>query len=120
MYESLGAEDDPIIHVCVNIDCKLRGSEKLRDALTGIAEDEDSEIEINDYVCFAACEEGPNILVEHTRTFYSGVEEKHLEELFQHAAGRGDPVADIDRSDSFIARKIFNLLDAGMRPGDLD
>jgi NADH:ubiquinone oxidoreductase subunit E len=120
MFEDVDSADEPIIHVCVNSDCRMRGSEKVLDLLQRCAEDADSDIEVNEYVCFAACEEGPNVLVEHTRTFCSGVEDKHVEEIFKHAQGQGEAPADVDRSDSFIARKIFNLLDAGMRPGDLE
>jgi hypothetical protein len=31
----------------------------------------------------------------------------------------GPPVEAIDKSSSFIAKKIFNMLDAGFKPGDL-
>ncbi|HEX3958102.1 MAG TPA: (2Fe-2S) ferredoxin domain-containing protein [Trebonia sp.] len=117
MYEGLSAEDR-IIHVCVNVDCKLRGSEAVRDRLRQVADAEGADLEVNDYICFAACEDGPNLLIEHARAFYSGVGPEHAEGLIAHAEG-GDPVTAIDRSESFLARKIFNMLDAGFKPGDL-
>lgn len=118
MYDDVRFEDR-IIHVCVNVDCRLRGSEAVRDRLRDLVDESDDDIEINDYICFAACEQGPNLLIEHTRTFCSEVKPSDAEALLEHAAG-GDPVGDdIDRSSSFIARKIFNMLDAGFKPGDL-
>jgi len=110
--------DDRIIHVCVNVDCALRGSEAVRDRLRELADAGDYDVEVNDYICFAACEQGPNLLIEHERAFYSEVTPGDAEGILEHAAG-GEPVAAIDRSSSFIARKIFNMLDAGFKPGDL-
>jgi NADH:ubiquinone oxidoreductase subunit E len=110
--------EERIIHVCLNIDCAMRGSEAVRDRLRAIVDETGTDLEINDYVCFAACEQGPNLLIEHSRAFYSEVEPQHAEAIIAHAEG-GGPVASIDRSGSFIARKIFNMLDAGFKPGDL-
>lgn len=117
MYEDFGS-DERIIHVCVNTDCAMNGSEKVRDRLRAVVDDTNSDLEINDYMCFAACEQGPNLLIEHSRAFYSEVTPEHAEAIVAHAEG-GEPVAAIDRSDTFIARKIFNMLDAGFKPGDL-
>jgi NADH:ubiquinone oxidoreductase subunit E len=117
VYEDFRS-DERIIHVCVNIDCMLRGAEEVRDRLRALVDDSDADIEVNDYICFAACEQGPNLLIEHNRAFYCGVKPSDAEALLAHAAG-GPPVASIDRSSSFIARKIFNMLDAGFKPGDL-
>ncbi|MDQ1620404.1 MAG: NADH-quinone oxidoreductase subunit [Actinomycetota bacterium] len=117
MYEDFGS-DERIIHVCVNIDCKLRGSEAIRDRLQKLVDEQDADIEVNDYICFAACEQGPNLLIEHKRAFYSEVSESDAEGVLEHALD-GPAVEAIDRSSSFIARKIFNMLDAGFKPGDL-
>ena len=117
MYEGSGSEER-IIHVCVNIDCALRGSESLRDRLQALVDESGDDIEINNYVCFAACEQGPNLLIEHKRAFYSEVSDSDAEGILAHALD-GPPGEAIDRSSSFIARKIFNMLDAGFKPGDL-
>lgn len=117
VFDGMGSEDR-IIHVCVNIDCAMRGSEAVRDRLREVAEATGADVEVNDYICFAACEQGPNLLIEHARAFYSGVGTEHADGIVAHADG-GEPVQEIDRSSSFIARKIFNMLDAGFKPGDL-
>lgn len=117
MYEGSGSEER-IIHVCVNIDCALRGSESVRDRLQALVDESGADIEINDYVCFAACEQGPNLLIEHKRAFYSEVSDADAAGILAHALD-GPPVTAIDRSSSFIARKMFNMLDAGFKPGDL-
>jgi (2Fe-2S) ferredoxin len=110
--------DDRIIHVCVNMDCAMRGSEAVRDRLRAIVDETGADVEVNDYICFAACEQGPNLLIEHERAFYSEVGPEHAQAIVAHAEG-GEPVEAIDRSDSFLAKKIFNMLDAGFKPGDL-
>lgn len=117
MYENMGSEER-IIYVCVNVDCKLRGSEAVRDRLRQLVDEQDSDIEVNDYICFAACQQGPNLLIEHKRAFYSQVSPTDAEGILMHALD-GPAVKSIDRSSSFIARKIFNMLDAGFKPGDL-
>lgn len=117
MYEETRS-DDRIIHVCVNMDCAMRGSEAVRDRLQELADETDADVEVNDYICFAACEQGPNLLIEHKRAFYSGVTPADAAEVLDHALD-GPAVERIDRSSSFIARKIFNMLDAGFKPGDL-
>ena len=86
--------EDRIIHVCVNSDCAMRGSEAVRDRLRDIIDETGSDIEVNDYVCFAACEQGPNLLIEHSRAFYSEVEIEHAEGTLAHAEG-GDAVESI-------------------------
>ena len=118
MFDDNSGFRDRLIHVCVNVDCKLRGSEAVAERLRALVDEQDLDVEINDYICFAACEQGPNLLIEHNRAFYSGVEPKDAQAILDHAEG-GPPVAAIDKSSSFIARKIFNMLDAGFRPGDL-
>ena len=118
MFEDDAGCRERLIHVCVNIDCKIRGSEEVADRLRTLVEEKDLDVDINDYICFAACEQGPNLLIEHKRAFYSGVKPEDAEGILEHADD-GPPVAEIDKSDSFIARKIFNMLDAGFRPGDL-
>lgn len=117
MYEGSGSEER-IIHVCVNMDCAMRGSEALRDRLQAVVDEQGADLEVNDYVCFAACEQGPNLLIEHKRAFYSEVSEADAEGIVAHALD-GPPVEAIDKSSSFIAKKIFNMLDAGFKPGDL-
>ena len=117
MFDEFRSEDR-IIHVCVNVDCAMRGSEAVRDRLREVVDETGADIEVNDYICFAACEQGPNLLIEHCRAFYSEVEPDDAKAIVAHAEG-GDAVDRIDRSDSFLARKIFNMLDAGFKPGDL-
>lgn len=118
MFDDNAGCRDRLVHVCVNVDCKIRGSQEIAERLRDLVHELNLELEINDYICFGACEQGPNLLIEHKRAFYSAVTLDHAEALLRHAED-GPPVAEIDQSDSFIARKIFNLLDAGFRPGDL-
>ena len=50
--------------VCQNIDCKSRGSEQLMGELEKrVASKGLDDIEVKPYMCFGACQEGPNIVL---------------------------------------------------------
>ncbi|MBI2179388.1 MAG: (2Fe-2S) ferredoxin domain-containing protein [Deltaproteobacteria bacterium] len=58
--------------VCQNIDCKSRGSEQLmkefqkRVAARGL-----TDVEVKPYMCFGACQEGPNIVLYPEKNWYA-------------------------------------------------
>ena len=52
-----------ICFVCQNIDCKLRGSEKIMNELAEKVAALFLDVEVKSYLCFGGCEEGPNVLL---------------------------------------------------------
>jgi (2Fe-2S) ferredoxin len=99
--------------VCQNADCKARGAvellNQLGDKLKGSA-----DVEVKPYMCFGACQAGPNIVVYPSKTWYCGVKSADVEDIASHAKG-GAPVDRLTHGvDASLKELIFQLLDAGL------
>ena len=100
--------------VCQNVDCKTRGAEQLmtelerRVAAKGLA-----DVEVKPYMCFGACQEGPNIVLYPEKSWYAGVKTQDLDEITAHLAG-GPNVTRLDTIDSSLKELIYQLLDTGI------
>ena len=59
--------------VCQNVDCKNRGSEQLMAELQKRVEAKGlADVEVKSYMCFGACQEGPNIVLYPEKTGTQG------------------------------------------------
>ena len=100
--------------VCQNIDCKTRGSEQLmgelekKVAVKGLA-----DVDVKPYMCFGACQEGPNIVLYPEKSWYAGVKPDDLDEIADHLAD-GPHVQRLDTIDSSLKELIYQLLDTGV------
>jgi (2Fe-2S) ferredoxin len=104
---------DTWVLVCQNVDCKGRGSGEMLHQLTRRLEDQPG-VHVKEYMCFGACERGPNIVVYPSKTFYSGVQQSDLDDIAQHAKG-GPPVERLTHGvDPALKELIYQLLDAGL------
>jgi len=105
--------------VCTNVDCADRGSERLLDKLFNRVENTDLEVEVRDYLCFSACEKGPNVVIVEDRIWYSGVDpDEGAERLVtEHLEGGQTIAAYTEDSDTITKNLIFTVLDAGILPG---
>ena len=101
--------------VCQNVDCKNRGSEQLmaelqkRVAAKALADD----VEVKSYMCFGACQEGPNVVLYPEKNWYAGVKIEDLDEITEHLAG-GPHVQRLDTIDPSLKELIYQLLDTGV------
>ena len=74
--------------VCQNVDCKSRGSEELmkelqeRAAAKGL-----TDVEVRSYMCFGACQDGPNMVVYPDKCWYAGVKSEDVDDIVAHLAG---------------------------------
>lgn len=107
--------------VCTNVDCADRGSERLLDKLYDRIESTDEEVEVRDYLCFSACEKGPNVVVVEDRVWYSGVDpDEGAERIVTEHLEKGETIADwTEDSDNITKNLIFTVLDAGILPGSV-
>ncbi len=105
--------------VCTNVDCHDRGSEAILNRIMDRVEEADLEVEVRDYLCFSACEKGPNVVVVEDRIWYSGVEnEAAADKIVDQHLESGKPVKELTTdSDSITRNLIFTVLDAGILPG---
>jgi (2Fe-2S) ferredoxin len=100
--------------VCENIDCKSRGSEQLMEELKKrIAAKGLDDVEVKSYMCFGACQEGPNIVLYPEKSWYANVKPEDLDEITEHIAG-GPHVQRLDTIDRSLKELIYQLLDTGV------
>lgn len=99
--------------VCQNADCKARGAGELLDGLTQQLK-ESSAVEVKPYMCFGACQAGPNVVVYPQKVWYSGVRQNDVEDIAGHVRG-GQPVERLTQGvDGSLKDLIYQLLDAGL------
>ena len=100
--------------ICQNIDCKSRGSEQLGEALKQkIADKGLTDVEVKPYMCFGACQEGPNVVIYPEKNWYAHVKTEDLDDIVNHLAG-GPHVERLDTIDSSLKELIYQLLDTGV------
>lgn len=102
-----------VCFVCQNVDCKLRGSEKIMNELADKVAARSLDVEVKPYLCFGACEEGPNVVLHPNKIWYAGVKLEDLPEIVDSFAG-GPTVTRLDTIDASLKEMIYSLLDAGV------
>ena len=110
MYEQ---ERSRYVLICQNVDCLARGADKVIEGLEQRLGAEEG-VEVRPYMCFGACQDGPNVAVYPDRTFYSHVELSDLDDVAAHAKG-GPAVTRLEEGvDPSLKSLVFELLDAGL------
>jgi len=102
-----------ICFVCQNVDCKIRGSEQLMKELADKLTARCLDAEVKPYLCFGACESGPNIVLYPRKSWYAGVQSADLPEILESIAG-GPTVHRLDTIDASLKKMIYSLLDTGV------
>jgi (2Fe-2S) ferredoxin len=102
-----------ICFVCQNVDCKSRGSEALMNELANQVTARSLDAEVKSYLCFGACELGPNIVIYPQKNWYAGVKREDLPEILDSLAG-GPVVSRLDTIDPCLKEITFSLLDTGV------
>jgi (2Fe-2S) ferredoxin len=72
-----------------------------------------TDVEVKPYMCFGACQEGPNIVLYPEKSWYAGVKTQDLDEITDQLAG-GPNVQRLDTIDSSLKELIYQLLDTGI------
>jgi (2Fe-2S) ferredoxin len=106
--------------VCVNVDCEERGSPDVVAAFLERREAGDlPDFDVREYICFSACEKGPNVVCVEDQVWYCGVEPDDVDEIVS-ALRSGETVERLTRGTDKITRNlIFSILEAGLLPGDV-
>ena len=105
--------------VCVNVDCEERGSPAVLAALRERQEAGDlPDVDLRDYICFSACEKGPNVVSVEDQVWYCGVGPDDVDDIVA-AIRSGTTVERLTRGADKITRNlIFSMLEAGLLPDD--
>lgn len=108
------------ILVCVNVDCHDRGSGAVLKALLDRSEAGDlPDVDVREYVCFSACEKGPNVVCVEDQAWYCGVQADDVPEVAR-AVLEGRTVERLTEGTDRITRNlIFSMLEAGLLPGEV-
>lgn len=99
--------------VCQNADCKVRNAEPIRRDLEARLKGS-PDVEVRPYMCFGACQAGPNIVLYPQKIWYSSVKREDVERIAAHV--EGGPVVErmANKVDQSLRELIFQLLDAGL------
>jgi len=100
--------------VCTNVDCASRGSKELLEAFKERLSEAGSPIDVKSYLCFGACQDGPNIVMYPEGTWYMGVQKSDVDDIVAHMLG-GEPVTRLtERVDPGLRDLILEILESGM------
>ncbi len=103
------------IYVCNNIDCKNRGSEKVMRALQAeFSRPEDQAVQIHNYLCFSACNSGPNVIIPDRRCWLSAVSPDDTAAVRAVLEGQAPPAKLIEKNEPSLEAMILGLIDAGL------
>lgn len=107
------------IFVCTNTDCRSRGAQSVLDALRAQLADESGEaFQVKPYLCFSACNSGPNVVIADRRCLLSGVQASDAADILSFLKG-GPPVDRLrSQNDPDLEQMIYDIIDAGLLPED--
>jgi NADH:ubiquinone oxidoreductase subunit E len=110
------ADDDKRhILVCINVDCKGRGSEAvLAEVRKQVEANGGEQVEVTAYPCFGGCDFGPNVVLYPNKIFCSGVKPDDVAAIMAASAGEGSVEHLTGKVDPMTEELIFELLDAGL------
>jgi len=105
------------VFVCMNVDCKSRGAEAVFSALKRKLGDSMLDTcKVAPYLCFSACNIGPNVVVASKRCWFSGVQLSDLDEVVDYLRGGDDIPRLKTQNDPDLEQMIFDIIDAGLIP----
>ena len=106
--------------VCVNVDCQERGSEAVLAELRARQDAGELDgVDVREYICFSACEKGPNVVCVEDQVWYCGVGPGDVDDVVK-ALHDGTVVERLTENNDRVTRNlIFTVLEAGLLPGDI-
>ena len=106
--------------VCVNVDCKERGSEDVLAEFWARADaGQIDDVDVQEYLCFSACKKGPNVVCVEDQVWYCGVQPADVDDIVK-AIQDGTVVERLTEGNTKTLRNyIFTVLEAGLRPGEV-
>ncbi len=104
---------DKYVLVCQNADCKARQAGELLEALDKRLKDS-ADITVKPYMCFGACQSGPNIVMYPQKVWYAKVSPDDVEDIAGYAEGGPEVGRLTEGVDRGLQELIYQLLDAGL------
>jgi sirohydrochlorin cobaltochelatase len=106
-----------IVFVCMNVDCRARGSNKVFERLHSRLGSNGCcpNVEVRQYMCFGGCHDGPNVVVYPDKVWYAGVKEEDADKIVDQHLKQGETVTALTgKIDKDLEEIIFQLLDSGI------
>lgn len=100
--------------VCHNIDCKSRGSVEIGEEIAHRLAESGSSVQIKPYLCFGACQEGPNIVIYPQGIWYMGCKQEDAAPIAEHILGGPAVERLTERVDPALRDLILEILDSGI------
>lgn len=104
------------VYVCTNIDCRNRGSDAVLADLSAKLQASNSGWVAKPYMCFSACNNGPNVVIPEKRSWLSGVESRDLDQVVAFLNGGPDLPHLKAKNEEELEEMIFAIIDAGLLP----
>ena len=110
------ADEKKYVFVCMNVDCKTRGADKVMDRLQKRVQGNGTEnVDVREYMCFGGCHDGPNVVIYPDKVWYGGVKEEDADVIVDKHLKEGETVARLTgKVDKDLEELIYQLLDAGL------
>jgi NADH:ubiquinone oxidoreductase subunit E len=105
------------VYVCMNTDCKNRGAARVLHELTEKASGAtQGDIEIKPYLCFSACNIGPNVVIPAKQCWLSGVKPSDADSIIEYLNGGPELTDLVEENEPELKAMIFAIIDAGLIP----
>jgi NADH:ubiquinone oxidoreductase subunit E len=112
------SNEETEVFVCLNVDCKSRGSQEVLDYfLDRLEELGIDHISPEPYLCFSACQYGPNVIIPSKRTWLSGVTTEDIDQIIEFIQGDANIDHLTQNNEPRLKKLIFDIIDAGLLPG---
>lgn len=108
--------DKQYVFVCMNVDCKVRGADKVMERLhQRVDASELPNVDVRPYMCFGGCHDGPNVVIYPDKVWYDHVQEKDADTIVDQHLKQGETVKSLTgKIDKNLTELIFSLLDSGI------
>ncbi|HVZ16907.1 MAG TPA: (2Fe-2S) ferredoxin domain-containing protein [Terriglobales bacterium] len=100
--------------VCMNIDCRNRGAEGVKSALEEKLDASGVSATVKEYICFSACNSGPNLVIPDKRCWFSGVTPNDVDAVVNFLNGGPDIPKLKEKNEPDLEEMIFGIIDAGL------
>jgi len=101
----------PEIYICNNIDCRSRGADKVLAALRAEC---GASVQVHTYMCFSACNSGPNVVIPQRRCWLSSVAPGDAPAVRAVVEGAEPPARLREKNDADLEALILGIIDAGL------
>ncbi|VTU37672.1 Ferredoxin [Variovorax sp. PBS-H4] len=99
------------IYICNNTDCRSRGADRV---LAALREACGAAVQVHTYMCFSACNSGPNVVIPQRRCWLSSVTPEDAAIVCAVVAGAEPPARLREKNDADLEALILGIIDAGL------